>query len=102
MYSTVFVKMKTFLYEESVLQHNKRNCFPSWPDHYLTIFLEAIFIIIMVMVVEGGEGSGGGWVGSWYFVHICGRRNEWAGTKITPFKIITEWGGGLESMQRKN
>ena len=58
----------------------------------------------MVMVVEGGggEASGGERVGSWYFVHIYGRWNEGAGTKITPFKIITEWGGGLESMQRKN
>ena len=56
----------------------------------------------MVMVVEEGEGRGGGRVGSWYFVHIYGRWNEGAGTKITPFKIITECGGGLESMQRKN
>ena len=54
----------------------------------------------MVMVVEGGEGSGGERVGSRYFVHIYGRWNEGAGTKITRFKIITEWGGG-ESMQRK-
>ena len=31
------VKMKTFLCtKESVLLHNKRNCFPSYPDHYLT------------------------------------------------------------------
>ena len=29
------VKMKTFLCEESVLRHNKRNCFPSYLDHYL-------------------------------------------------------------------
>ena len=56
----------------------------------------------MVMVVEGGEGSGGGRVGSRYFVHIYGRWNEGAGTKITPFKIITEWGGILETTQRKN
>ena len=54
----------------------------------------------MVMVVEGGEGSGEGRVGSRYFVHIYGRWNEGAGSKITRFKIITEWGGG-ESMQRK-
>ena len=47
-----------------------------------------------------GDGGGGGRVGSWYFVHIYGRWNEGAGTKITPFKIITEWGGG-DSMQRK-
>ena len=60
MHSTVFVKMKTFPYEESVLQHNERNCFPSKPDHYLTILLEAIFIIfIMVMVVEGVRGVEG-------------------------------------------
>ena len=41
-------------------------------------------------------------VSSWYFVHIkfYGRWNEEAGTKITPFKITTEGGGG-ESMQRK-
>ena len=41
-------------------------------------------------------------VASWYFVHIYGRWNEGAGTKITSFKITAEWGGGLESMQRKN
>ena len=29
------VKMKTFPCEESVLCHNKRNCFPSYLDHYL-------------------------------------------------------------------
>ena len=29
------VKMKTFLSEESVLRHNKRNGFQSYPDHYL-------------------------------------------------------------------
>ena len=29
------VKMKTFLCEESVLCHNKTNCFPSYLDHYL-------------------------------------------------------------------
>ena len=29
------VKMKTFLCEESVLRHNKRNGFQSYPDHYL-------------------------------------------------------------------
>ena len=29
------VKVKTFLCtEESALLHNKRNCFPSYPDHY--------------------------------------------------------------------
>ena len=28
-------KMKTFVCEESVLRHNKTNCFPSYPDHYL-------------------------------------------------------------------
>ena len=27
--------MKTFLCEESVLRHNKTNCFPSYLDHYL-------------------------------------------------------------------
>ena len=29
--------MKTFLCEESVLRHNKTNCFPSYLDHYLNI-----------------------------------------------------------------
>ena len=29
--------MKTILYEENVLRHNKRNCFPSQLDHYLSI-----------------------------------------------------------------
>ena len=28
--------MKTFLCDESVLRHNKRNCFPSYLDRYLT------------------------------------------------------------------
>ena len=29
------VKVKIFLCtEESALLHNKRNCFPSYPDHY--------------------------------------------------------------------
>ena len=37
-------------------------------------------------------------VASWYFVHIYGRWNEEAGTKITPFKITTE---GLEVSQCK-
>ena len=41
-------------------------------------------------------------VGSLYFVHIYGRRNGEAGTKITPSKIITEEGGGLQTRQRKN
>ena len=27
--------MRTFLCEESTLPHNKRNCFPPYPDHYL-------------------------------------------------------------------
>ena len=31
------LKMKTFLFEESVLRYNERNCFPSYPDHYLII-----------------------------------------------------------------
>ena len=52
----------------------------------------------MVMIV----GGGGGRVGAWYFVHIYGRWNEGAGTKITPFKIINEGVGGLETTQRKN
>ena len=56
----------------------------------------------MVMVVEEGEGSRGGRVGSRYFVHIYGRWNEGAGTKTTPFKIITEWGGILESINAKD
>ena len=43
-----------------------------------------------------------GLTGSWYFVHIYGRRNGEAGAKITPSKIITEEGGGLETRQGKN
>ena len=43
-----------------------------------------------------------GRVGTWYFVHIYGRRNERAGTKLSPFKSINEGGGGLETTQRKN
>jgi len=31
------VKMKTFLCEENVLCHYKRNCSPSYPDRYLSI-----------------------------------------------------------------
>ena len=50
----------------------------------------------MVMIVARGR------VGAWYFVHIYGRWNEKAGTKITPFKIINEGVGGLETTQRKN
>ena len=50
----------------------------------------------MVMVV-------GGRVGAWYFVHIYGTEmDEGPGTKITPFKIINEGGGGLETTQSKN
>ena len=33
----LFVKTKAFLHEESVFCHNKRNCFPSYLDHYLII-----------------------------------------------------------------
>ena len=55
--------------------------------------MEAIFIISMVMVV-------GGRVGAWYFVHIYGRWNEEAGTKITPFKIINEGVGGFKRQQK--
>ena len=29
------VKMRTFLCGKSTLPHNKRNCFPPYPDHYL-------------------------------------------------------------------
>ena len=32
------VKMRTFLCGESTLPHNKRNCFPPYPDHYLMQF----------------------------------------------------------------
>ena len=37
---TLCVKMKTFLCEESVLRHNKRNCFPSYLDHYLNRIID--------------------------------------------------------------
>ena len=54
----------------------------------------------MVMVVEGG----GGWEG-WVMVFCAhlfmGDGMRGARTKITPFKIITEGGGGLEKTQRK-
>ena len=30
-------KMRTFLCGESTLPHNKRNCFPPYPDHYLIV-----------------------------------------------------------------
>ena len=47
-------------------------------DMFWTILLEAIFIISVVMVVEGGGGGLGGRA-VWYFVHICGRWNEGGG-----------------------
>ena len=34
---SLFKPMKTFLFEESVLRYNERNCFPSYPEHYLII-----------------------------------------------------------------
>ena len=33
------VKIKTFLFEESILPHNKRNCLLHYPDHSLTFFV---------------------------------------------------------------
>ena len=39
------VKMKSFLCEESMLRHNKRNCFLSYPDHYLTSVSAECWII---------------------------------------------------------
>ena len=44
--------MKTFLCEESVLRHNKTNCFPSYLDHYLNqiIILEKRIIRIISIV----------------------------------------------------
>ena len=36
--------MKTFLCEESVLRHNKRNYFPSYLDHYLNSVTPALFL----------------------------------------------------------
>ena len=43
--------MKTFLCEENVLRHNKRNCFPSYLDHYL------IGIIVAKETVTNLSGS---------------------------------------------
>ena len=34
---SLFKLMKTFLFEESVLRYKERNCFLSYPDHYLII-----------------------------------------------------------------
>ena len=47
---------------------------------------------------DGGGGGVRGVEGEGWIMVFCA--HLWAGTKITPFKIITEWGGG-ESMQRK-
>ena len=32
------VKMRTFLCWKAPLPHNKRNCYPPYPDHYLMVF----------------------------------------------------------------
>ena len=74
----------------------ERKCFPSWPDHYLTNLSEATFITSMVM--EGVEGGGLGHG----ILRTFMRDESGGGKKITPIKIITERGGGFESMQRKN
>ena len=44
------MKMKTFLCEESVLCHNKRNCFLSYPDHYLISNMYCNTIVIVVIL----------------------------------------------------
>lgn len=44
------VKMKTFLCEESVLHHNKINCFPSYPDHYLIPRIQLLRQILFKIV----------------------------------------------------
>ena len=59
----------------------------------------------MVMVVEGGAGGcrgvQGGGLGHG-ILRTFMRDESGGGKKITPIKIITERGGGFESMQRKN
>ena len=39
------VKMKTFLCEESVLHHNKRNCAPSYQGHYLNLIFSFFLLV---------------------------------------------------------
>ena len=48
------------------------------------------------------RGVEGGGLGHGIFCSFMRDGMRGQGTKITPFKIITEWGGGLESMQKKN
>ena len=46
------VKMKTFLREESVLHHNKINCFLSYPDHLLNTQDSIITTHILFKIVH--------------------------------------------------
>ena len=48
------------------------------------------------------RGVEGGGLGHGILCTFMGDGMRGAGTKMTPFKITTECGGGLESMQRKN
>ena len=40
------VKMRTFLCGKAPLPHNKRNCYPPYPDHYLILIKGDIIIMI--------------------------------------------------------
>ena len=64
--------------------------------NYLTALLEAIFIISMVMVVEGGGLDHG------ILCTIMGDGMRGEEQNITPFKIINEGVGGLGTTQSKN
>ena len=44
--------MKTFLCEENVLRHYKRNCSPSYPDHYLNIDRSEHLLILQSILVS--------------------------------------------------
>ena len=46
------VKMRTFLCGESTLPHNKRNCFPPYPDHYLTMMLSSQDIVGLIDLID--------------------------------------------------
>ena len=45
------VKMRTFLCGKAPLLHNKRNCYPPYPDHYLNIF--CFPMILHIQLVRG-------------------------------------------------
>ena len=47
-------KMKTFLCGESLLRHNKTNCFPSYLDHYLIFLTLRASLNALSYKIKGG------------------------------------------------